>query len=203
LALLRVPFKKSGQVFLRTLAGMSPRSAASFCRLHAPRSGGLDSYTNAGFEQASVESLGYLIVGVAPAAAVSICPSAGSTLMPGDGGGDGPVLQDAAPDPSDAESQADASCSILASNYDQSCSFDRDCVAVAEGDLCAAQLCWCPSNAINQSALAQYQDDVGARALNVCDCALLGLLTCVDGVCRISKSSAVIDPPISTSTGAK
>jgi hypothetical protein len=43
LALLRVPFKKSGQVFLRTLAGMSPRSAASFCRLHAPRSGGLES----------------------------------------------------------------------------------------------------------------------------------------------------------------
>jgi hypothetical protein len=48
---------------------------------------------------------------------------------------------------------------ILASGYDQSCSFDADCVAVSEGDACSVCLSACRNAAINASAVTQFYDD--------------------------------------------
>ncbi len=67
-----------------------------------------------------------------------------------------------------------AACYISASNYDQSCSVDSDCVAVIEGaeggigafglvvqsgNYCQP-LCMCGGQAINKGAVAQYVADV-------------------------------------------
>jgi hypothetical protein len=49
---------------------------------------------------------------------------------------------------------------IQASNYDQSCSVDTDCVAVAEGDFCVPGANNCLTAAINKSAESQYLSDV-------------------------------------------
>jgi hypothetical protein len=49
---------------------------------------------------------------------------------------------------------------IQASNYDQSCSVDTDCVAVAEGNFCVPGANNCLTAAINKSAKSQYLSDV-------------------------------------------
>ncbi len=48
---------------------------------------------------------------------------------------------------------------ILASNYDQSCTTDTDCMAIGEGNACSL-VGPCPSAAINKGAYSQYQSDV-------------------------------------------
>lgn len=48
---------------------------------------------------------------------------------------------------------------IQASNYDQSCMTDLDCVAIAEGNACSL-IDPCANAAINKGALAQYQSDI-------------------------------------------
>jgi hypothetical protein len=49
---------------------------------------------------------------------------------------------------------------IQASNYDQSCSADSDCVAVGEGNACFECALVCANAAINVAAHAQYLADV-------------------------------------------
>lgn len=56
--------------------------------------------------------------------------------------------------------QHDYDYPIHASDYDQSCETDSDCVGVGEGNLCAACSAVCPTAAINQSALGQYDADI-------------------------------------------
>ena len=76
---------------------------------------------------------------------------------------------------SDGTIRCDASHSILASAYDQSCRADTDCVAVAEGDPCVACAFSCASNAaINEGAVAEYQSDIADTA---------ALAAAVDGGC--------------------
>jgi hypothetical protein len=180
-ATVRLPWSNSAEIAV----GISVwASSDGTCFTRLP-----DSYTNAGFEQASIESLGYLIVGTTEAAGASACPPATTSPHPEDGSSEGDVAFDAEMSPSDSASSPDSNCSIVASNYDQSCAADGDCVAVAEGDVCADSLCWCPSQAINQRALSQYQTDVGGRARNVCDCALLGVPRCVAATCQITSST--------------
>jgi hypothetical protein len=61
--------------------------------------------------------------------------------------------------PSDAATEIDAPpCSpVLASDYDQSCMVDADCVAVGEVSSCPAFACdGCTTAGINKSAMAQY-----------------------------------------------
>lgn len=48
---------------------------------------------------------------------------------------------------------------ILASNYDQSCTTDTDCMAIGEGNACSL-VGPCPSAAINKGAYSQYQSDI-------------------------------------------
>ena len=57
---------------------------------------------------------------------------------------------------------------IKASNYDQSCAADSDCVAVAVGNFCNADTERCPSAAINAAALSQYQADFDKTQAAMC-----------------------------------
>jgi len=53
-----------------------------------------------------------------------------------------------------------AACTILASNYDQSCTVDTDCVRVAAGDYCGDECLCGGESTINVGALAQFNADV-------------------------------------------
>ncbi|MGA7119673.1 MAG: hypothetical protein WBY94_06220 [Polyangiaceae bacterium] len=57
---------------------------------------------------------------------------------------------------------------IQASNYDQSCATDSDCVAVGEGNFCYPGAGRCPSAAIRKSAIGQYQADVAKTWAAAC-----------------------------------
>jgi hypothetical protein len=58
---------------------------------------------------------------------------------------------------------------ILASNYDQSCQTDSDCIGVGEGNFCIPGARNCPSSAaINRSAYSQYQADVAKTNASIC-----------------------------------
>jgi hypothetical protein len=59
------------------------------------------------------------------------------------------------------QAQCEAAGSIRASNYDQTCKVDMDCVLIAEGDPCTSCGISCSSNAtINAGALAMYRSDI-------------------------------------------
>ena len=77
---------------------------------------------------------------------------------------------------------------IQASNYDQSCTTDSDCVAVAEGSFCYPGAGRCPSAAIRTSALTQYQADVSKTFAAACvvltSCPAFGSPSCVAGMCQ-------------------
>jgi hypothetical protein len=61
----------------------------------------------------------------------------------------------------ESTSCADPNAEVLqASNYDQACTTDTDCVGVAEGNFCQPNA-GCPNAAINQAALPRYMADVG------------------------------------------
>ncbi len=95
-----------------------------------------------------------------------------------------------------------AACWIIASNYDQSCAVDSDCVAavgtfphafaVSSGNYCESQ-CLCPTEAISQMAATQYLNDVlrtplgsGAIPFQDCGCLSLGPACCIGGSCTLS-----------------
>jgi hypothetical protein len=79
-----------------------------------------------------------------------------------------------------------SSCGISASNYDQSCTTDADCVAVYQGEVCSTE-CSCPNAVINQRALAQYWTDFSKEdhKANVCDCALSPTPRCMGSICSL------------------
>jgi|CZKU01.1.fsa_nt_gi hypothetical protein len=94
-----------------------------------------------------------------------------------------------------AEAHVDAGdCLIAASNYDQSCSADFDCVTVAGsqpvgfGDYCQPH-CLCGGGAINKSSAAEYAADVartplGSGAISgagVCPCPPNPAMGCCQG----------------------
>jgi len=81
---------------------------------------------------------------------------------------------------------------IQASNYDQSCATDSDCVPVAEGTRChPGGGGWCPTAAIRTSALAQYQADVFKSSANACIalgfCPNYAGPCCHAGTCRMNQ----------------
>ncbi len=82
---------------------------------------------------------------------------------------------------------------IQASNYEQSCSTDSDCVAVGEGNACFPCALVCPNAAINVAAHAQYLADVAKTfaGSNSGTC----VLSCpanFGGCCRAGKCHADI-----------
>jgi hypothetical protein len=79
---------------------------------------------------------------------------------------------------------------IQASNYDQTCTTDSDCVAVAEGNFCFPPNC--PSAAINVSATAQYNADVAMTNAAICggasSCPTFSGPCCRGGSCSLGAA---------------
>ncbi|MGO9839032.1 MAG: hypothetical protein ACLP1X_33025 [Polyangiaceae bacterium] len=92
----------------------------------------------------------------------------------------------------DAGSCTDASATVQASSYDQSCTVDTDCVGVSEGDSCNPCDFSCVNAAINAGALTQYTSDTAsfpavlAVAKGACASSCGGPETacCVGGTCH-------------------
>lgn len=83
---------------------------------------------------------------------------------------------------------------IRASDYDQSCNKDADCIETFEGTIQSGQ-CHCPNAAINQKASDRYQADFYAKRptgffLYQCDCSCFGTPSCLAGVCTLRACSA-------------
>ena len=55
----------------------------------------------------------------------------------------------------------DTSRLVQASNYDQSCQTDSDCVGVGTGYACECETVFCVTAAINVSAYSQWKSEVG------------------------------------------
>jgi hypothetical protein len=72
---------------------------------------------------------------------------------------------------------------IQASDYDQSCKADSDCVIVFSGDTCTDQF-RCENATINKNAAAGYHPiiPVGGAA---CYCGMPGIASCIGGVCTM------------------
>jgi hypothetical protein len=95
----------------------------------------------------------------------------------------------------DGASSSSGSCTIWASNYDQSCVSRSDCASVSEGDICSAGCCGGPgTGAINVNAVHQYYADESKLPLptrasdpnaQVCDCIPPDQPCCVRGTCQI------------------
>jgi hypothetical protein len=80
-----------------------------------------------------------------------------------------------------------SSCTIDATNYDQSCTQASDCVAVASGDFCSANACTCENAAISASAATQYQNDLSKAVQHpvTCPCPTPPTVECNQGTCQI------------------
>jgi hypothetical protein len=91
---------------------------------------------------------------------------------------------------------------VLASDYDQSCLGDSDCVAVGEAPECPPTGCGCPLQSINQRAKARYMTAL-SRAFATqspgvrCSCPCIGAL---EAVCRGGKCLAAGCAPDRTDT---
>ncbi len=87
-----------------------------------------------------------------------------------------------------------AGCVLAASNYNQSCTVDTDCVPISTGNYCDPLTCMCGGvgDVISKNALPQFQADVaktpiGSGAIQgaSCGCPLFGLgACCVAGMCQ-------------------
>jgi hypothetical protein len=74
---------------------------------------------------------------------------------------------------------------LPASDYDQSCRQDSDCVGITEGDLCTEGCIGCLNAAINVRDQAKYMSNVSGFAGN-CSCpAVLGI-ACNAGTCGLA-----------------
>jgi len=81
---------------------------------------------------------------------------------------------------------------IQASNYDQSCTVDSDCVSIAVGDACYPCVVACQTGgAIHRSALSSYQSDIaktigaGETSGVPCECPGETLPCCRGGICHV------------------
>jgi hypothetical protein len=89
---------------------------------------------------------------------------------------------------------------ILASNYDQSCLRESDCIAVGQGNFCNAGAGNCPSTAINKAAYSLYQADVAKTNAAICravtGCGNESGPCCRRGVCQMgAECSDASGPP--------
>ncbi len=77
---------------------------------------------------------------------------------------------------------------IQASNYDQSCKTDSDCIAVGEGNACYPCVIECTNAAINVGAHARYLSDVAKTSAasqtgGFCGCPAEFFPCCRGGTC--------------------
>jgi hypothetical protein len=177
---------------LSLLVALALGSAASGCR---GRLVGLSADLDAASADAAVTRRGTAAaspdagfdpdVGLPGLAAARECP---------EGGADAGETTDAsvvvvAPDGATCHGTA-----IRASDYDQSCAMDSDCVEVTEGNSCVVGGCGCGGVAINRCALPRYQADLeasGVQFVETCNCpADFGACCrggrCVDNFCCLN-----------------
>jgi hypothetical protein len=75
---------------------------------------------------------------------------------------------------------------IRASNYDQSCATDTDCVAITEGNACSL-IGPCPTGAINKGSYARYQaDTAGLPCFSISSCPVHAGPCCRAGSCQMN-----------------
>ena len=82
---------------------------------------------------------------------------------------------------------AHACGTIMASDYDQSCASDADCVTVPEGDFCDANRCTdCPNAVVSIRAQAQYEADLASKISKpfTCPCPSGPTAVCNNGRCE-------------------
>jgi hypothetical protein len=96
---------------------------------------------------------------------------------------------------------------IAASNYDQSCKTDTDCIGVAVGNFCKPGALNCSNAAINKSASGQYQADVaktwaGAVCFVGSSCGEEGSPCCRNGTCQIGGQCFSVSAPVDSGTEA-
>ena len=138
----------------------------------------------------AITAIGALVAGCGGATVdtSTVQPDAGQLVRESGGGGAGGTgAADAGHRLVEAGADAPACGVIRASDYDQSCSAAQDCTAVFEGDTCTAQ-CDCPNATINVKALDGYHP-VFPDGTVVCPCVLVGLPSCVHGVCTMCRLS--------------
>jgi hypothetical protein len=81
-----------------------------------------------------------------------------------------------------------SSCSLAASDYDQACQEDSDCVAVFLGSFCASHSCACENAAINVSSYNQYSSDFDRDDAPRCPCPDAPPVACNQGTCGLRGS---------------
>ena len=120
------------------------------------------------------------------AAVLALTAAACGGAVNGDGPGGGPDGGATVGGATDGGGPDGPACAaIRASDYDQSCQTDSDCVNVFSGDTCV--LCPCMNATINKNAAAEYHPviPVGAPGCMYL-CATPYPPTCVNGVCAMS-----------------
>ena len=77
---------------------------------------------------------------------------------------------------------------IMASDYDQSCATDADCVAEPEGDFCGVNTCTnCRNAVVSVKAQMQYESDLASKIStpSICPCPSGPTAVCNNGRCAI------------------
>jgi hypothetical protein len=120
----------------------------------------------------------------------SACSGAATETMDASSGQEcGPVATDGAVNPSGDG----GACMILASNYDQSCRVDSDCILIAQGNYCTPG-CLCREGVVNYGALPRFVADVSkapiaADAMSAgdagCPCLVPSGPCCRAGMCQL------------------
>jgi hypothetical protein len=78
---------------------------------------------------------------------------------------------------------------IIASDYDQSCNVDSDCVGIGEGDGCECRVL-CQNAAINVADEARWREDVMQTPVSgtACHCPAATVPCCRDHLCRSDRT---------------
>jgi len=84
-------------------------------------------------------------------------------------------------------------CTIYATDYDQTCAQDADCVAIVEGFALCTGMCWCPNATIRASEEGRYlsnlaQIEAQASAFG-CSCPPVSPPICRLGLCILEPGS--------------
>jgi hypothetical protein len=83
---------------------------------------------------------------------------------------------------------------VVASNYDQTCTTDTDCVPIAEGNACS-MVGPCLTGLINKSSLARYQaDTAGVPCYGLSNCIEALPQCCMGGSCQMGSVCALTSP---------
>jgi hypothetical protein len=87
---------------------------------------------------------------------------------------------------------------IQASDYDQSCTTDSDCVPIGEGNACLPCTIACKTAVIGKAAEARYRADLGAlleaSQRITCHCPFSSPSCCREGKCHADQTCSTTTP---------